>query len=226
MRIGHYAPQLWAPGGIATYVRRLGVAQADHGHEVFYLSRDATGTDERVGKTRRVAGDADLFRQATVLDLDVLHLHKSVTVLPDDRVPTVRTMHGHQGSCPSASRYLARTGRPCNRVPSLGGCLVGHVLDRCGSVRPRQLAANFARLRHEVESRHEIAVEQYFYAINIEGETAAPVLELFQAQRERARRHRRQPVGPLDRGPAAAGEQLVEADVGDRAGDVLGFVGV
>jgi len=117
---------------------------------VVYLSRDPeeAASDENI---HAVDSDVNLFETARVLDLDVLHLHKPVGTLPEDRVPTLRTMHGHQGSCPSGSRYLSRPGLPCNRTPSLGGCLWGHVVDRCGSVRPSNLASNFRRLRHEVD---------------------------------------------------------------------------
>ena len=155
MQIGHYAPRVYAPGGITTYIRRTGTAQTERGHDVLYLSRDPeeAARDENV---HAVDSDVDLFEMARALDLDVLHLHKSVGTLPKDRVPTLRTMHGHQGSCPSGSRYLSRLGLPCNRTPSLGGCLWGHVVDRCGSVRPGNLASNFRRLRHEVDFATQI----------------------------------------------------------------------
>jgi glycosyltransferase involved in cell wall biosynthesis len=163
MRIGHYAPHIWAPGGIATYVRRLGDAQADRGHTVFYLSRTAADA-EASPPARIVDSDAALFQKADELELDILHLHKSVSTLPARRVPTIRTMHGHQGSCPSASRYLARSGTPCDRIPNLGGCLVGHLWDRCGSARPSQIADNFSRLRHEIDFAsqvHTLPVSDY-----------------------------------------------------------------
>jgi glycosyltransferase involved in cell wall biosynthesis len=166
MRIGHYAPHIWAPGGIATYVRRLGTAQSSRGHDVTYLSFDSEDSSSGDSSSAdappanatvvSVASEADLFRRAKALELDVLHLHKPVSAVPEDALPLLRTMHGHQASCPSGSRFLARTGQPCNRTPSWGGCLWGHVADRCGSVRPQRLAGNFARLAHEVDCARRI----------------------------------------------------------------------
>jgi glycosyltransferase involved in cell wall biosynthesis len=102
-----------------------------------------------------VPDDEALFAAAEDRELDILHLHKSVETLPTDRVPTVRTMHGHQGGCPSGSRYLSRPGEPCDRAYSLTGCLWGHFVDRCGSVRPQNVKHSFTRIHRELEqARH------------------------------------------------------------------------
>ena len=146
MRIGHYAPKIWAEGGIATYIRRLGEAQAEAGQDVFYLgmAREATGTAEDfIG----VADESDLFAKAEALGLDVLHLHKPVAVLPSGRVPTVRVVHGNDASCPSATRFLTRQQVPCPRAYTVSGCLWGHLVDRCGSRHPKNIQANFERIR-------------------------------------------------------------------------------
>jgi glycosyltransferase involved in cell wall biosynthesis len=58
-------------------------------------------------------------------------------------------MHGNQGSCPSGSRYLERTGRPCTRAYSAAGCTWGHLVDHCGSRRPRRIWENLQNLHHE-----------------------------------------------------------------------------
>lgn len=161
MRIGHYAPLLWAPGGIASYVRRLGDAQRARGHEVVYYSRLAPPGSP---PTHVVASDAELFAAADADRLGVLHLHKPVGTLPAERVPTLRTMHGNQGSCPSGSRYLERTGAPCDRDYSVLGCVWGHLVDHCGSRRPTELRDNLAGLRHEQRLAAEIptlTVSQY-----------------------------------------------------------------
>jgi len=156
MHIGHYAPEIWAQGGIASYIRRTGRGQARRGHEVTYLSRDDDPEQNQPLEYEVVPDDETLFAAAEDLGLDLLHLHKSVHNLPDDRVPTVRTMHGHQGGCPSGSRYLARPGTPCDRTYSLAGCLWGHVVDRCGSVRPNNLTDNFTRIHRELEQAERI----------------------------------------------------------------------
>lgn len=146
MRIGHYAPHLWAPGGIASYVRRLGTSLQERGHEVIYYSLQAPPDGPA---TQVVDSDASLFAAAERDGLDVLHLHKPVDALPDDRVPTLRTMHGNQGGCPSGSRYLERTGRPCPRSYSAVGCIWGHLVDHCGSRRPTEIWGNLQNVEHE-----------------------------------------------------------------------------
>jgi glycosyltransferase involved in cell wall biosynthesis len=156
MRIGHYAPDIWAQGGIGTYIRRLGRGQTDRGHDVTYLGRDRASEPCSDVDYTTVPDDEALFSAAEARDLDILHLHKSVRTLPEDRVPTVRTMHGHQGGCPSGSRYLARTGEPCDRPYTLSGCLWGHFVDRCGSVRPGSLTDSFTRIRREVAQAERI----------------------------------------------------------------------
>ena len=157
MRIGHYAPDLWAKGGIATYVRRTGQAQTEAGHEVWYFGRAERKTKAPEGIPNQIVHDDNqLFAAADDVGLDVLHLHRAVDELPEERVPTVRTMHGHQGGCPSGSRYLARTRTPCNRAYSLVGCLWGHVVDRCGSVRPQRLLHSFTRIEHELAQAEKV----------------------------------------------------------------------
>ena len=164
MRIGHYAQHLWTPGGIATYVRRLGAAQADRGAEVAYLSSgSASGAPFDPSSCHTVDAES-VFDRARDLGLDLLHLHTAVplSALPHpgtETVPVVRTMHGHQASCPSGSRYLKRQGAPCNRTPSRLGCLFGHVVDGCGSRRPSCVAGHFRRFDAEVElAKHVVTL--------------------------------------------------------------------
>lgn len=147
-KIAHYAPNLWARGGIATYVRRLGGAQAAAGLEVIYFSRNPE--DASVAHTFVVADDRELFDQAMALGCDILHLHKPVHTLPRERVPTVRTMHGNQGSCPTGTRYLFRSAQPCKRRYSVVGCGLNHILERCGSVKPAKLKRNFGGIKNEM----------------------------------------------------------------------------
>jgi glycosyltransferase involved in cell wall biosynthesis len=171
MKIGHYTPWLSAPGGITSYLRRIVAGQLAHGHEVTLFNRLADvlppepfrGGAEVVG----VGDDADLLRQARVRKLDVLHTHTAVEIpngsenTPDGPA-LVRTMHGHEAYCPSGSRYLARpTERPCPRGCHLLGCTWGHLVNRCGSVRPDRILGDFARTRREYRSA------KHFFTITI-----------------------------------------------------------
>ena len=155
MRIGHYDFRLGAQGGIASYVRRVGRAQAKTGHDVFFLCR-ANERDEQPN-ILEVEDDSALFSTARNRGLDVLHLHGPVETLPEDRVPTVRTVHTNDASCPSGSRYLKRTGQPCDRDYSVAGCLWGHLVDHCGSRRPHKTLANFKSIEQEQEQATELS---------------------------------------------------------------------
>ena len=154
MRIGHYDSRLGAQGGIASYMRRVGRAQERSGHEVLFLCR-ANENDEQ-SNVVEVGDDQELFATARARDLDVLHLHTPVATLPEDRVPTLRTVHTHDGSCPSGSRYLKRSGQPCDRAYSVAGCLWGHLVDHCGSRRPHKTLANFKSIEQEQAQAAEL----------------------------------------------------------------------
>ena len=148
MRIGHYAPNIWGNGGIATYVRQLGAAQVEDGHDVYHLDRQDDPVEPTSASHVVVTSASALVDATAHLSLDVLHLHKPVESLPAT-TPCVRTMHGNQGSCPSGTRFLARSQSACDRTYSVPGCLWGHLVDGCGSRRPHNLAAHFRRFHTE-----------------------------------------------------------------------------
>ncbi len=144
MIIGHYDSELWSRGGIASYIRRVSQAQQAAGHDVhffsFYSPQDPLGNGET---PHIVSSDADLFHQAQALKVDILHLHKPIKTAPPAELCVIRTVHGHQPYCPSGSKFLDRWNRPCDRAYSPLGCLWGHYVDRCGSIRPQATHFNF-----------------------------------------------------------------------------------
>ena len=145
MKIGHFAPTIFAHGGIGRYIQRLGDAQRQRGHNVSYLSKNGA----EAGQCTIVESDSDLYSVAADAELDILHLHKEVSKRPPDRLNVVRTMHGNQASCPSGSRYLSSRATQCNRSFSYGVCLWGHVVDGCGSSKPGIIRSHFDRIRKE-----------------------------------------------------------------------------
>ena len=148
MRIAHYASDLWAPGGIATYVERLTTAQERSGHDVVWLCHAPSEGHSLDGRMQAVTPDT-LYEAARELRADVLHAHRTLPEpIPND-LALLRTMHGHQGGCPSGTRYLRRSGQPCNRSYQLSGCMRMHVQERCGSCRPHKMWQHFGRLRRE-----------------------------------------------------------------------------
>lgn len=154
MRIGHYSHHPLRPGGIASYIRRLATAQRERGDDVILLCLNDSPVDDSESsdpsfQTQLVSSREDVTKTAQQLNLDLLHLHRPIPNPSPGTIPTVRTMHGNQGSCPSGSRYLARTGTPCPRTYSVAGCLWGHLVDHCGSRRPQNIISNFANIRLE-----------------------------------------------------------------------------
>lgn len=149
MRIGHYAPHIWAPGGIASYIRTVSAAQVSAGHEIVYLSNSSS--DDPTVNAQVVSTVDELFAAAAESRVDILHLHNQIGSLPEHRVPTIRTIHGNQSACPSGSRYLAVPGKPCDRKYSIAGCAIGHVVNRCGSIRPHAIREHFGRIKSELK---------------------------------------------------------------------------
>ena len=156
MRIGHYMRKMFEPGGIASYIRRISKGLEERGHEIIYfdLASDVVESPEHV---ERLADESHLGRRARDLGVDVLHLHCDVRTVPTE-VPVLRTVHTHSPYCPSQGRFLKRSGKPCDRDYSLLGCLWGHAIDRCGSVRPAALGRNFATVRAESRTLPQIPV--------------------------------------------------------------------
>ena len=144
MKIGHYDSELGSKGGVTTYIRRIASAQETAGHTVYYFS-DRPCTEAIVAKNAPiiVSSNDEMYAQAKSLGLDILHLHKSVSQTPPTDLAVIRTLHGHQPYCPSGSKFLKRWGKPCDRAYSVSGCLWGHLVDRCGSIRPQNIQFSF-----------------------------------------------------------------------------------
>jgi glycosyltransferase involved in cell wall biosynthesis len=143
MIIVHYNYEGWGQGGIATYIRRLWEMQAQQGHRVHLLSQQPVTISSELETPIFAPDEESLFAKAKTLGADLIHLHTTIRSLPKQPIPLIRTLHTHAPYCPSASKYLERWGQPCNRSYSLAGCLWGHFVDHCGSIRPQKLLASF-----------------------------------------------------------------------------------
>lgn len=158
---------MFEPGGIASYIRRISAALRQAGHEVLFFDRAAPG-ETRAPSQESVhftSDDHDLIQQAHEHGADVLHLHMAIDAEaiagagPEAAQPRlIRTVHTHSPYCPSQGRFLKRSGLPCDRSYSLLGCLWGHAVDRCGSVRPAAIARNFRTVRQELAGLRQIPV--------------------------------------------------------------------
>ena len=163
MIIGHYEHEIWAKGGIASYIRRVSAAQLALGHKVYYFSQQPSVGVNNSEQAIVVPTEIELYRQAQTLGLDILHLHRPIHTSPPEGLPVIRTLHTHQPYCPAGSRYLSRWQKPCDRAYSIQGCLWGHVVDRCGSIRPQSLLHNFQETWHDMATLANIPVVTVSY---------------------------------------------------------------
>ena len=157
IRVGHYMDELFAPGGIGSYIRRLATAQVQRGYEVYLFGKDAK--DQEVSGTNlvRVIKTTDLADVVRRHQLDVLHMHTIVELGDLRGLPNLlRTHHGHHAYCVSGSQYLSRWREPCLRSFSPSACLKSHFLDRCGSIRPREIYGGFRRVYSERRSQSHV----------------------------------------------------------------------
>ena len=159
MKIGHYDSELGSKGGVTTYIRRIGSAQESAENSVYYFSnRPCSDTFAAKNPPIAVSSNDDLYIQAKRLGLDILHLHKGISQLPPMDLAVIRTLHGHQPYCPSGSKFLKRWNKPCDRAYSLPGCLWGHIVDGCGSIRLQNIQFNFQYTQKEMKALSQMPV--------------------------------------------------------------------
>jgi len=153
MHIAHYHGRLWGGGGIRTYVRAVAVEQREMGHRVTFLHRPVPEGYWKppMGPNVTVSGTEDLAMRCRELGVDVLHMHGPLPGVASLPVRVVFSVHGHAGFCFSGTRFLKRSRKPCRRECGVVACTAGHVLERCGSVRPGTLRKRVARLSLERE---------------------------------------------------------------------------
>lgn len=156
MKIGHYMPGIWDPGGIASYIRLVSTAQKEAGHEIFYIDY-INHSSEKSKDLVYIADGEELYQTALKLNLDLLHLHTHIP-FSNPTVPTIRTLHGHSAYCPSGTRYLARKEAPCPHVYNVAGCLSNLFSNRCGTIRPVKIYQNFRNTHTEMRTLPQIKV--------------------------------------------------------------------
>ncbi|BBD57821.1 group 1 glycosyl transferase [Nostoc sp. HK-01] len=74
----------------------------------------------------------------------LLHIHDP-EFLADlrEECPAIFTLHNHCSYCPSGTKYLADRDKICDRVMNPLGCVWGHIVDGCGSRRPKKILGNW-----------------------------------------------------------------------------------
>ena len=145
MHIAHFKSSIWHQGGVSSYIKRTAIAQQEAGHTVTLFDPTVSDTDTEEGLT--VVGrlsSADVIHRAQQRKVDILNIHESLENAPSSRVPVVYTLHNHDAYCPSGSQHLKTRDRPCHRVAG-AGCVVGHLKDHCGSLRPANALRNIRK---------------------------------------------------------------------------------
>lgn len=198
MVIGHYMHGLWQPGGVATYLQRVTAGLEARGHTNLYFDSAITSDD---GATLAVSTGPQLAGRARAAGADLVHMHLGLAGSTGG-VPVVRTHHGHHAYCPSATQYLPGRSLPCNRPYGLGRCTWGHLIDHCGSVRPRRFLEDFRRYHQE----HEAAATTSVIIANSEFVRGRLVRDGYPPDRIRVILNpapASAPVGPMDQGDDA-----------------------
>lgn len=156
---------MWEAGGVASYIRLVSRLQQHSGLELFFL--DSQFQDQQAIASPHsfssifITDGVELITQAEFLNLDLLHLHTDID-LPDHLpLPVIRSVHNHNPYCLSGSKHLKQWSQPCDRRYSPFGCLWGHGVDRCGSVRPQNLLQNFRRIQREQQLLQRVSTITY-----------------------------------------------------------------
>jgi glycosyltransferase involved in cell wall biosynthesis len=160
MRIAHYMHYMWSPGGVGSYIRNLSQHQHQAGDDIFFIdphvfTPNLPESIQAFGTQILLEHSGKLIHQCQDNGIEILHLHTSVpldTLEVSGNLRILRSIHNHDVYCPSGSRYLQQWGTPCDRAYSLVGCLQGHVIDRCGSLKPQNMAAGFQRVRRDLKT--------------------------------------------------------------------------
>src|SRR6202035_2435636 len=116
----------------------------------FFDRAEKAPTWAETSSVTRVEDDLRLYHAAAQAGLDLLHVHTLVKEPEQAHTPILRTLHGHEPYCPSGGRFLGRSHEACERTYGVIGCAWGHLVDRCGSVRPGKFLADLQRTRDEV----------------------------------------------------------------------------
>ncbi|WP_414543112.1 glycosyltransferase family 4 protein [Nostoc sp. CCY0012] len=82
----------------------------------------------------------------------LLHIHDpDMLVHLREECPAILTLHNHCNYCPSGTKYLANRGKVCDRVMNPLGCILGHLVDGCGSRRPQKIMQNWRQASQPLE---------------------------------------------------------------------------
>jgi len=109
----------------------------------------------------------DMFEPQLVKSLDdidqsqckLLHIHDGkILEGVNNQCPVVYTLHNHNLYCPSGSKYFPTQGIVCDRKMTVLGCTWGHLIDGCGSRRPKRIVDDLSRAYSELEAIKRLGI--------------------------------------------------------------------
>lgn len=142
---GHRVAVAYVGGASEPRLSRFGVREywlAQHGSDVATLVR-----------ALRATADAEQP------DVIVLHTNQHPQLLDASTAfaPTVEFVHNHDSYCASGEKVLWNSRRVCERESSLLPCLLNHVAERCGSLRPQRALSGALHARATLASEKRLA---------------------------------------------------------------------
>ncbi len=124
-------------GGIETYVASL-------------INSRIPGVSERVISS---------LRNIEQSKFKLLHVHERELLWElRGECPAIYTLHNHSAYCPSGTKYLAASGKCCDRIMSYMDCTWGHLVDSCGSRRPQNIIQNLQGAHRELETLKKLKI--------------------------------------------------------------------
>ncbi len=151
MKIAHFNLGIYLKGGMGTYIDSLCKLQVAAGNHIELFEISATQAPQDGIVPVRVKNETELFQRCQELSIDILHYHTGPKLFPPKDLATIYTVHEHSPHCISGGLFLKRSGKPCPRTYDPLGCLHGHVLERCGSIRPSAFKHNYNRMKLQME---------------------------------------------------------------------------
>ncbi|MBU7585852.1 MAG: glycosyltransferase family 4 protein [Nostoc sp. TH1S01] len=118
-------------GGIETYVASLALSQISAATDISIKE----AVHQRILKSIKTENQKRF---------KLLHIHDPEFLAElREECPAIFTLHNHCSYCPSGTKYLADRGKICDRIINPLGCVWGHVVDGCGSRRPKKILGNW-----------------------------------------------------------------------------------
>lgn len=91
--------------------------------------------------------------------LKLLHVQEEKALIDiTGECPSIFTAHNHDSYCPSGTKYFSTSQQFCTRSISVLGCTWGHLIDGCGSRRPKNIVHNISSSYRVLEKLKKLRI--------------------------------------------------------------------